>query len=161
EAILTTIGFVVMRDLLALKDRGHMLIGIAITTIVDIPMGIPELPNSCFSMPKSISRNVMQHDINSALKLAYCPFYLAFFVPDCFSSLETMLGVAEKGNMLDKSGNLPNIDRPFLVDAGGTVVGSFLSLPVITTYVESASGVESGGRTGLTSVTTGIMFLLM
>src|SRR5699024_2697932 len=69
--------------------------------------------------------------------------------------------VAEKGNMLDKSGNLPNIDRPFLVDAGGTVVGSFLSLPVITTYVESASGVESGRRTGLTSVTTGIMFLIM
>src|SRR5699024_11990569 len=88
-------------------------------------------------------------------------FILAFFVPDFFSSLGTMLGVAEKGNMLDKSGNLPNIDRPFLVDAGGTVVGSFLSLPVITTYVESASGVESGGRTGLPSVTTGIMFLLL
>lgn len=161
EAILTIIGFVVMSVLLALKVRGHLLIGIAITTIVGIPMGITELPNSFFSMPESMSPIVMELDIKSALKLAYFPFILAFFVPDFFSSLGTMLGVAEKGNMLDKSGNLPNIDRPFLVDAGGTVVGSFLSLPVITTYVESASGVESGGRTGLTSVTTGIMFLLM
>lgn len=161
EAILTIIGFVVMSVLLALKVRGHLLIGIAITTIVGIPMGITELPNSFFSMPESMSPIIMELDIKSALKLAYFPFILAFFVPDFFSSLGTMLGVAEKGNMLDKSGNLPNIDRPFLVDAGGTVVGSFLSLPVITTYVESASGVESGGRTGLTSVTTGIMFLLM
>src|SRR5699024_3790478 len=161
EAILTIIGFVVMSVLLALKVRGHLLIGIAITTIVGIPMGITELPNSFFSMPESMSPIIMELDIKSARKLAYFPFILAFFVPDFFSSLGTMLGVAEKGNMLDKSGNLPNIDRPFLVDAGRTVVGSFLSLPVITTYVESASGVESGGRTGLTSVTTGSMFLLM
>src|SRR5699024_9194761 len=120
EAILTIIGFVVMSVLLALKVRGHLLIGIAITTIVGIPMGITELPNSFFSMPERMSPIVMELDIKSALKLAYFPFILAFFVPDFFSSLGTMLGVAEKGNMLDKSGNLPNIDRPFLVDAGGT-----------------------------------------
>lgn len=161
EAILTIIGFVIMSVLLALKIRGHLLIGIVITTIIGIPMGITELPSSFFSMPESIAPIAMELDIKGALKLAYFPFILAFFIPDFFSSLGTMLGVAEKGKMLDKNGNLPNIDRPFLVDAGGTVIGSFLSLPVITTYVESASGVEAGGRTGLTSVTTGILFLLM
>lgn len=73
----------------------------------------------------------------------------------------TILGVAEKGNMLDKNGDLPRIDKPFLVDSAGTTWGSFFSVPVLSTYVESASGVESGGRTGLTAATTGILFLLM
>src|SRR5699024_9617417 len=150
-----------MSVLLALKVRGHLLIGIAITTIVGIPMVITELPHSFFSMPESMSPIVMELDMKSGLKLAYFPFILPFFGADFFSSVGTMIGVADKVNMFDKSGNLPIIDSPFLVDAGGTVVGSLLSLPVITTYVESASGVESGRRTGLTSVTTAIMFLLM
>src|SRR5690625_1653767 len=123
-------------------------------------MGLTEIPQSIFSFPESISSVTMKLDIMDALKLSYFPFILAFFVPDFFSSLGTMLGVAGKGNMLDKNGNLPHIDKPFLVDASGTVVGSFFSLPVMTTYVESASGVEEGGRTGLTAVTTGILFLL-
>lgn len=161
EAILFIIGFVIMSVLLALNIRGHLLIGIAITTFIGIPMGITELPDSFFSLPDSMAPIAMKLDIMDALKLSYFPFILAFFIPDFFSSLGTMLGVAEKGKMLDKDGNLPNIDRPFLVDAGGTTIGSFFSLPVITTYVESASGVEAGGRTGLTSVTTGILFLLM
>src|SRR5699024_2936832 len=62
--------------------------------------------------------------------------------------------------MLDKNGNLPRIDKPFLIDAGGTTLGSLFSVPVMTTYVESATGVEAGGRTGLTAVTTGLLFLL-
>lgn len=161
EAILFIIGFIIMSVLLAKNVRGHLLIGIVITTIVGIPMGITELPDSFFSLPESIAPITMKLDIASALNIAYFPFILAFFIPDFFSSLGTMLGVAEKGKMLDKSGNLPNIDRPFLVDATGTTIGSFFTLPVITTYVESASGVEAGGRTGLTSVTTGFLFLLM
>lgn len=161
EALLFIIGFVIMSVLMALNVRGHLLIGIAVTTIIGIPMGITELPDSLFSLPDSMAPITMKLDIMDALKLSYAPFILAFFIPDFFSSLGTMLGVAEKGKMLDKNGNLPNIDRPFLVDAAGTTVGSFFSLPVITTYVESTSGVEAGGRTGLTSVTTGILFLLM
>lgn len=160
EAILTVIGFVIMSVLLARNVRGHLLIGIVITTIIGIPMGLTELPQSIFSMPESMAPITMKLDIIGALKLEYFPFILAFFVPDFFSSLGTMLGVGEKGKMLDKDGNLPDIDKPFLVDAGGTTIGSFFSLPVMTTYVESSAGVEAGGRTGLTAVTTGILFLL-
>lgn len=160
EALLTLIGFLIMSVLLARNVRGHLLIGIMITTIIGIPMGLTQMPTSIFSFPESIAPVTLKLDILDALKLAYFPFILAFFVPDFFSSLGTMLGVAGKGNMLDKNGNLPHIDKPFLVDASGTVVGSFFSLPVMTTYVESASGVEEGGRTGLTAVTTGILFLL-
>lgn len=160
EAILTVIGFVIMSVLLARNVRGHLLIGIVITTLIGIPMGLTELPQSIFSMPESIKPVTMKLDIIGALKWEYFPFILAFFVPDFFSSLGTMLGVGEKGNMLDKNGNLPDIDKPFLVDAGGTTIGSFFSLPVMTTYVESSAGVEAGGRTGLTAVTTGVLFLL-
>lgn len=160
NAILALIGFFIMAVLLARKVRGHLLIGIVLVTIIGIPMGITKLPTSVFSLPESIAPVAFKLDIMNALKLEYFPFLLAFFIPDFFSSLGTMLGVGSKGNMLDKNGDLPNIDKPFLVDAGGTALGSLFSVPVMTTYVESAAGVEAGGRTGLTAVTTGLLFLL-
>ncbi|MGN7408022.1 NCS2 family permease [Sporosarcina sp. SAFN-010] len=160
NAILALIGFFIMAVLLARKVRGHLLIGIVLVTIIGIPMGITKLPSSVFSLPESIAPVAFKLDIMDALKLEYFPFLLAFFIPDFFSSLGTMLGVGSKGNMLDKNGDLPNIDKPFLVDAGGTALGSLFSVPVMTTYVESAAGVEAGGRTGLTAVTTGLLFLL-
>lgn len=160
NAILALIGFFIMAVLLARKVRGHLLIGIVLVTIIGIPMGITKLPTSVFSMPESIAPVAFKLDIMDAVKLEYFPFLLAFFIPDFFSSLGTMLGVGSKGNMLDKNGDLPNIDKPFLVDAGGTALGSLFSVPVMTTYVESAAGVEAGGRTGLTAVTTGLLFLL-
>ena len=90
-------------------------------------------------------------------------FFIAFF-GDFFSTLGTVLGVAGKAKMPDKDGNLPGIQKPFLVDAIGTCVGTCVGActgnTTITTFVESTSGVEAGGRTGLTALTTGIMFLL-
>ncbi|MEK4298748.1 NCS2 family permease [Oceanobacillus sp. FSL W8-0428] len=160
NAILALIGFLIMSVLLARNVRGHLLIGMVIVTIIGIPMGVTTVPDKIFSLPESVSPIAFELDIMGALKLAYFPLILAFFIPDFFSSLGTMLGVGSKGNMLDKNGNLPNIDKPFSVDAGGTVLGSLFSVPVMTTYVESAAGVEAGGRTGLTSVTTGFLFLL-
>ncbi|MDW0108795.1 NCS2 family permease [Sporosarcina aquimarina] len=160
NAILALVGFFIMAVLLARKVRGHLLIGIVLVTIIGIPLGITKLPTSVFSMPESIAPVAFKLDILDALKLEYFPFLLAFFIPDFFSSLGTMLGVGGKGNMLDKNGDLPQIDKPFLIDAGGTTLGSLFSVPVMTTYVESAAGVEAGGRTGMTAVTTGILFLL-
>ncbi|WP_130860505.1 NCS2 family permease [Gracilibacillus phocaeensis] len=160
NAVLALIGFFIMSILLARNVRGHLLIGIIIVTIIGIPMGITTLPDKIFSVPQSIAPVAFELDIIEALKITYFPFLLAFFIPDFFSSLGTMLGVAGKGNMLDKDGNLPKIDKPFSVDAGGTILGSFFSVPVMTTYVESAAGVEAGGRTGLTAVSAGILFLL-
>jgi len=160
SAILALIGFFIMSVLLARNVRGHLLIGIIAVTVIGIPMGVTQIPDSIFSLPESPGRVLFQLDILEALKIEYFPFLLAFFVPDFFSSLGTMLGVAGKGNMLDKNGNLPRIDKPFLIDAGGTTLGSLFSVPVMTTYVESATGVEAGGRTGLTAVTTGLLFLL-
>lgn len=101
----------------------------------------------------------MELDILSALSLSFFPFIFALFVSDFFATLGTLLAVGAKGKMLDKDGNFPEINKPFLVDSASTVTGSLVAVPVMTTYVESASGVEAGGRTGLTSITTGILFL--
>ena len=83
------------------------------------------------------------------------------FFGDFFSTLGTVLGVGKKANMLDEDGNLPNIQKPFLVDAIGTCVGALTGCTTITTYVESSAGVEAGGRTGFTSIVVSIMFLGM
>ena len=85
--------------------------------------------------------------------------FVAFF-GDFFSTLGTVLGVAGKAKMLDENGNLPGIERPFLVDAIGTVVGACTGNTTITTFVESSAGVEAGGRTGLTAIVAGVLFLL-
>ena len=100
-----------------------------------------------------------QLDIAGALNVSFFPYIFALFVADFFSTLGTLFAVGAKGNFLDKDGNFPEINKPFLVDSGSTVVGSLFAVPVMTTYVESTSGVEAGGRTGLTAITTGSLFL--
>ncbi|MFR5415062.1 MAG: solute carrier family 23 protein, partial [Enterocloster bolteae] len=95
-----------------------------------------------------------------ALRPEYIAFVLAFFVSDFFGTLATALGLGQQMGMLDENGNFPIIGKIFLVDAIGSVVGTCMGVTVVTSYVESASGIEVGGRTGLASVVTGLFFLL-
>ena len=142
--------------------RGSLLISIILITIIGICMGQVKLPSSIFTVNalSNLSDVAFRLDILGALKPALFTFMLMFFMSDFFSTLGTALGVAGKAGMLDKDGNLPAIGRIFLVDSCATVVGALGGLTTITTYVESASGVEAGGRTGLTAVTTAICFFL-
>lgn len=142
--------------------RGALLLSIILTTAIGIGMGCVALPESIFTSGAISSiRNVcFKVDFFGAFRLEYISLIFAFFISDFFGTLATALGLAGKVGMMDEDGNFPAIGKVFLVDAIGTVVGAFTGLAVVTTYVESASGVESGGRTGLTSVVTGVMFLL-
>lgn len=142
--------------------RGSLLISIILITIIGIFMGQVKLPesiitNNAFS---SLGDVMFKLDILGALKPSLFTFMLMFFMSDFFSTLGTALGVAGKAGMLDENGNLPTIGRIFLVDSCATVVGAVSGLTTVTTYVESASGVEAGGRTGLTAVVTAICFFL-
>ena len=142
--------------------RGSLLVSIILITIIGIFMGQVKLPesiitNNAFS---SLGDVMFKLDILGALKPALFTFMLMFFMSDFFSTLGTALGVAGKAGMLDENGNLPTIGRIFLVDSRATVVGAVSGLTTVTTYVESASGVEAGGRTGLTAVVTAICFFL-
>lgn len=157
-AILAIIGFFIISILVALRFRGALLLGIILTTIIGIPMGITKLPTAVVSLPPSIAPIAFKADLLGALKLAFVPAIFTFFMGDFFSTMGTVLGVSGKAGLLDKNGDLPEIQKPFLVDAIHTCVGALLGTSTVTTYVESASGVEAGGRTGLTALVTSLAF---
>jgi len=156
--LLAVIGFFIIAVLMALKLRGALLLGIILTTVVGIPMGITKAPTAIFALPPSIMPIAFQANFFGALRLAFIPAIFTFFMGDFFSTLGTVLGVSAKANLLDEEGNLPEIQKPFLVDAIHTCVGALLGTSTVTTYVESASGVEAGGRTGLTALVTSLAF---
>lgn len=167
--LLAIFGLLLMIALNALKVKGAILISIIVTTIIGIPVGVTSLPAAVVSVPKFSDLGNVMFNLDfagafsggniAAVTSALILVFICFF-GDFFSTLGTVLGVASRAGMLDENGNLPGIERPFLVDAIGTCVGALTGNTTITTYVESTSGVEAGGRTGLTAVTTGLMFLL-
>lgn len=157
---LSLIGLAIVIILMANKVKGALLWGMIATTLIGIPMGITHVPDSFVTLPPSITPIAFKLDIMGALKWSFFPLMFTFFVGDFFSTLGTLLGVSAKAGMLDENGNLPNIEKPFFVDALATIVGAIFGSTVVTTYIESAAGVEEGGRTGLTGVVTGICFLL-
>lgn len=160
EPLLTVLGLVFITALKFFKIRGEMIITIILLTLIGIPLGLSHYQGAIFSAPPSIEPIFMRLDFTSVLQVAYIPIIITFFFGDFFSTLGTLLGVSAKAGYLDKSGNLPRINRPFTVDALATICGSFLGLTTVTTYVESSAGVESGGRTPLTSLVVAILFLL-
>ncbi|MGL4980469.1 MAG: NCS2 family permease [Fusobacteriaceae bacterium] len=159
NTVLSLIGLVITIALVLNKVKGGVLIGIILTTLIGIPLGVTSVPTSFFSLPPSINSIAFKLDIMGALKWSFFPLIFTFFVGDFFCTLGTLLGVSAKANLLDENGNLPEIDKPFLVDSISTILGAVLGSTTITTFLESAAGVEEGGRTGLTAITTGICFI--
>ena len=141
------------------RIRSSLLIAIIVTTVAGIPMGVVRVPSSIFTSG-GLSSLAFKADVAGALRPEYIAFVLAFFVSDFFGTLATALGLGQQMGMLDENGNFPIIGKIFLVDAIGSVVGTCMGVTVVTSYVESASGIEVGGRTGLASVVTGLFFLL-
>ena len=162
-AVLAILGILITGFLFAKNIKGALLIGIVITTIIGIPMGVTILPEgfNIVSLPPSINdvafRFVPMSEIFSFEMLVVV---FTFLFVDIFDTVGTLAGVASKANMLDKNGKLPRVGKALMSDAVGTVVGACLGTSTVTTYVESASGVAAGGRTGLTSLTTAGMFVL-
>lgn len=142
--------------------RGALLISIILITIIGLCMGLVKSPSSIFTKNafSDIGAVAFKLDILGALKPGLFTFMLMFFMSDFFSTLGTALGLGGKAGMLDENGDLPVIGKVFLVDSAATVVGALCSISTTTTYVESAAGVEAGGRTGLTAITTSILFFL-
>lgn len=163
STILSVCGLLIIATLTAYKVKGAILIGIAVITIVAIPLGITSVPASLFQVPsfETVGSLMFQFDFTSIWTAEGAVLMFIAFFGDFFSTLGTVLGVANKANMLDEDGNLPGIEKPFLVDAIGTCAGALFGCTTVTTYVESTSGVEAGGRTGMTALVTGVLFLIM
>ncbi len=161
--LVSIFGLLLIAALTAYKVKGAMLIGILVITVVCIPLGITQVPSSLLSVPSfdTVKNVIGNFDVTTIWTAEGIILMFVAFFGDFFSTLGTVLGVAGKAKMLDEEGNLPNIQKPFLVDAIGTCVGALCGCTTVTTYVESSSGVEAGGRTGLTAAVTGILFIVM
>ncbi|PTM60055.1 NCS2 family permease [Desmospora activa] len=160
SVLLAVFGLVVIFGLMARGVKGAVLYGIVLTTLIGIPLGLAKLPEALFQLPPNPAPILFQVDWLSALKLSFIPLVFTFFTGDFFSTMGTVLGVGGKAGLLDENGDLPDIKKPFMVDSVATMVGSMAGLTTVTTYIESASGVEAGGRTGLTAISTGFFFLI-
>lgn len=170
--LLALIGMLITAFLLIKNVKGSVLFGIIITwglgmicQAVGLYVPNPEkgffnlFPDGIISMPASISPTFMQIDFSSIFSFEFFTILCAFLMVDFFDTLGTVVGCATKANLLDKDGKLPQIKEVLLSDAIGTTAGSLLGTSTITTFVESSAGIAEGGKTGLTALTAGCLFL--
>lgn len=171
--ILALIGLLITAFLLIKNVKGAVLFGIVITWgmgMICQSLGLyvpnPEkgffslFPDGIISMPASIEPTLMQVDFSSVLSFEFFTVLMAFLFVDLFDTIGTVIGCATKANLLDENGKLPKVKQVLLTDAIGTTAGSLLGTSTITTFVESSAGIAEGGRTGLTALTAGCLFLL-
>jgi AGZA family xanthine/uracil permease-like MFS transporter len=159
-ALLAIIGILITGVLLAKNIRGALLIGITLTTLIGIPMGITKVPTSFISVPPSLSPILMKFEWHNIFSIDMFIVLFTLLFMDMFDTVGTLVGVATKAHMLDENGNVPRIKKALFADAIGTTLGACLGTSTVSTFVESASGVAEGGRTGLTAVSTAGMFLI-
>ena len=170
--LLSIIGLLITAFLMIREVKGSVLFGILITWFLGMicqAVGLyvpnPEagffslFPKALVSMPTSVAPTFFQVDFSSVFSFEFATILLAFLFVDLFDTLGTVIGCASKANLLDKDGKLPQIKPVLLADAVGTTAGSLLGTSTITTFVESSSGIAEGGKTGLTALTAGILFL--
>ncbi len=156
--LLAIIGIVITGILVARKVKGALFLGMLITAIIGIPMGVTPIPDSIVSMPPSISSTFMQFEWHNIFSFDMVIVLFTLLFMDMFDTIGTLVGVATKAKMLDENGKVPNIKKALFADAIGTTVGACLGTSTVSTFVESAAGVAEGGRTGLTAVSTAVMF---
>lgn len=158
-AILAIIGLILTSVLVILKVRGGMLIGIIITTLIGIPMGVTNY-SGIVSTPPSIAPIFCQFEWAHIFSWDMLAIVFTFLFIDMFDTIGTVVGVSVKSGMVDEKGNVDGINKVLMADAVATVAGAAFGTSTTTTYIESASGVSEGGRTGLTSFTIAICFAI-
>ena len=157
-ALLTVIGILITCFLYIKKVQGAMLIGILATTFIGIPMGITKL-DGVISLPQSIEPIFCQFEFENILSFDMLVVVFTFLFIDMFDTVGTLIGVCTKADMVDKkTGKIPRLKEAFMADAIATTIGAVLGTSTTTTYVESASGVAQGGRSGFTAFITACCF---
>ncbi|MFZ5518537.1 MAG: NCS2 family permease [Candidatus Zhuqueibacterota bacterium] len=158
--LLALFGFILIGLLLLKRVPGAILIGILAVSLISYLLKIASPPEKIMSLPPSLAPTFLKLDIAGALTWGFFSVILTVFVMDFVDTMGTLIGVSARAGLLDKNGNLPNIEKPMLADALSTVLGALLGTTTSGVYIESAAGIEEGGRTGFTSVVTAILFLL-
>lgn len=159
SVLLGIFAFLFIGVLMIKKVNGSILIGIIVTSLLGFLFGVTPFPQQVVSLPPDIRPVLFQLDIFGALSWGFFAVILVVFVMDFVDTMGTLLGLGYKAKMLDKNGNLPEIEKPMLCDALATVFGAICGTTTSGAYIESATGIEAGGKSGLTAVVTAILFL--
>lgn len=159
SVLLGIFSFLLIGVLMIKKINGAILIGIIVTALLGFLFKVTPLPESWISMPPDVSPVFLQLDIRGALSWGFFAVILVVFVMDFVDTMGTLLGLGYKANMLDADGNLPEIEKPMLCDAVATTAGALFGTTTSGAYIESAAGIQAGGKSGLTSVVTAFLFL--
>ncbi|HEX4950565.1 MAG TPA: NCS2 family permease [Blastocatellia bacterium] len=157
--LLALLGLIITGALMARGFKTAIIIGIFVVTVAAIAFGLAKLPTSIVEVP-NWRETFLQLNIRGALSIGLLDVVFVFLFVDMFDCIGSMMGLAQQAGYLDSEGKLPRINRALLCDSIATIVGSLLGTSTVVTYIESATGVSEGGRTGLVAVTVALLFLL-
>ena len=160
EVLLAIAGFLLMMILMQRKIRGAILIGIVATAIVGILCGLGHAPRGIVAMPYSLAPIALHLDIAGVLRISFLPILLTLFLMSFLDTLGTLVGVGAAGEMLDEKGNFHGLEKPMTVDAVSCMISGLLGTSTSGAYIESATGIREGARTGLAAVTTAALFAI-
>jgi len=153
-------GLVLTGTLLVRRVTGALMIGIAATTMLMLTLGLLNVPAKPFSLPPSLEPLFLQIDIAGALTWGFIGVILSVLVMDFVDTMGTLIGLSARAGLLDENGNLPEIEKPMLVDALSTTAAALFGTTTAGVYIESASGIEQGGKTGFTALVVAALFAL-
>jgi AGZA family xanthine/uracil permease-like MFS transporter len=160
QAILAASGLLLTSFLIIKKLTGGLLIGILSVTLLAFGLDLTPVPQQIWSLPPDISEVFLEFDLAGALTWGFVSVIVSVLVMDFVDTMGSLIGLSARANLLDKEGNLPDIQKPMLVDALSTIVASVCGTTTAGVYIESASGIEAGGRTGFTAVVVALLFFL-
>jgi AGZA family xanthine/uracil permease-like MFS transporter len=158
--LLAIFGIILISVLMIRKVPGSILIGILITTIGAFFTGIATFPEHLISAPPSLSPLFLKLDISGALSIEFLPIILVLFIMAFVDTMGTLIGLSARAGLLDSHGNLPEIEKPMMADAVATAAAGLMGTSTTGAYIESATGIESGARSGFASLVTATLFLL-
>jgi len=159
SALLGAIGIIITSILLVKNVKGALLFGILLTTLIGIPLGVTKI-SGVFSIPPSIEPIFLKFDWEHIFTKDMVIIVFTFLFVDLFDCIGTVIGVANRANMIKEDGKIPHLKEIFMVDSISTAAGAVMGTSTVAVYVESAAGVNEGGRSGLTAFVTGACFLL-
>ena len=159
STLLAGLSFLLISILSIRKIPGAIIIGILTVTLISIFLNLVEF-EGVFALPPDVTPVFMELDIIGALDVAMISVIVSFLFVNLFDTAGTLFGVATRANLVEESGNIVDLDKALKVDSSSSVFGSFLGCAPVTSYVESSAGIEAGGRTGMTAVVVGVLFLL-
>ena len=158
ETLLSALGFLLIAILTIRNIKGSIIISILVITLISLTSGLVEF-NGVISYPPSLSPVFLKLDIIGAIDITMISIIASFLFVNLFDTTGTLFGVATRANFIDEKGNISNLDKALKCDSSTSIIGTFFGCAPVTSYVESSSGIEAGGRTGLTAITIGFLFL--